>query len=261
MKLKKLDMRGFSHDVVLVLFIAIFAIGGVAYLVASHAASCTPTPTQPGNAQPYTATPTYIIKGSTPSGCQSVSGPVTGPPLAQGEQLSIPPARRPAQYLHLCSTGNPGGALTYFVTQGTPNCLPNTTFQYDYAPSVPGTLYSIACETTSGTSLRYVYISTTESCPSGTVPQIPAPGEQLSIPPARRPAQYIHLCTVANGTQINYVSQGTPNCLTGDTFRYDYAPTVTGTVYNTACSTTSGTYLRYIYISASRKCPTGTIAS
>ena len=41
MKLKKLDLHGFAHDVVLVAFVAVFAIAGVGYLVASRAA--TPT--------------------------------------------------------------------------------------------------------------------------------------------------------------------------------------------------------------------------
>lgn len=40
MKRKKLDARGFSHDILIVLFVVIFAIAGVAYLVASHADSC-----------------------------------------------------------------------------------------------------------------------------------------------------------------------------------------------------------------------------
>lgn len=39
MKIKKLDARGFSHDVILVGFVVIFAIAGVGYIVASHAAS------------------------------------------------------------------------------------------------------------------------------------------------------------------------------------------------------------------------------
>jgi len=44
MKLKKLNTRGFSHDTVLLAIVVIFAIGGVGYLVASHAA--TPCNTQ-----------------------------------------------------------------------------------------------------------------------------------------------------------------------------------------------------------------------
>jgi hypothetical protein len=37
MKLKKLNSQGFSHDVIAILFVAVFAIGGVGYLVGTHA--------------------------------------------------------------------------------------------------------------------------------------------------------------------------------------------------------------------------------
>jgi len=37
MRLRKIDNRGFSHIIVGVAFAVIFAIGGVVYLVASHA--------------------------------------------------------------------------------------------------------------------------------------------------------------------------------------------------------------------------------
>ncbi len=47
MTFKKLNARGFSHDIVMVLFVMIFAIVGVGYLVASHAATST---------TPYTST-------------------------------------------------------------------------------------------------------------------------------------------------------------------------------------------------------------
>lgn len=57
MKLKKLNTCGFSHDIVFVLFILIFAIAGIGYLIASHAS--TPMPTfiylatdQPASVQP-----------------------------------------------------------------------------------------------------------------------------------------------------------------------------------------------------------------
>lgn len=43
MKIKKLDMRGLSHDLMIVAFVVVFAIAGVAYLVASHADSCSPS--------------------------------------------------------------------------------------------------------------------------------------------------------------------------------------------------------------------------
>lgn len=37
LKLRKLNTRGFSHDITLVVFVAIFAIAGVGYMVASYA--------------------------------------------------------------------------------------------------------------------------------------------------------------------------------------------------------------------------------
>jgi hypothetical protein len=40
MKLKKLNAKGFSHEILLVAFVVIFAVAGVAYIVASHADSC-----------------------------------------------------------------------------------------------------------------------------------------------------------------------------------------------------------------------------
>jgi len=43
MKLKKLNMRGFSHDLVLVAFIVVIAVVGVGFLVVSHADSCAQT--------------------------------------------------------------------------------------------------------------------------------------------------------------------------------------------------------------------------
>jgi hypothetical protein len=57
-KLKKLNARGFSHDILLVLFVVIFAIAGVAYLVASHASTATPTFTYLALDQPASVQPT-----------------------------------------------------------------------------------------------------------------------------------------------------------------------------------------------------------
>jgi hypothetical protein len=42
MKLMKLNARGFSHEIVLVMLVVIVGIGGSAYLVLSHADSCAP---------------------------------------------------------------------------------------------------------------------------------------------------------------------------------------------------------------------------
>ena len=85
---------------------------------------------------------------------------------SSGEQLSLPPQRRPAQYLHLCLAGG-----TYYVTQGTPDCLAGGTFQYDYAPTVPGTAYNVPCATTTtdtASLVRLIYIASGAICPAGT---------------------------------------------------------------------------------------------
>src|SRR4051794_31434566 len=39
MKIQRLSSKGFSHHVMLLAFVVIFAVAGVGYLVASHAAS------------------------------------------------------------------------------------------------------------------------------------------------------------------------------------------------------------------------------
>jgi peptidoglycan hydrolase-like protein with peptidoglycan-binding domain len=50
MKLTKLNNKGFSHHAILAIFVVVFAIAGVAYLVASHANSiqCTSIPIKQG---------------------------------------------------------------------------------------------------------------------------------------------------------------------------------------------------------------------
>lgn len=50
--MKKLNSRGFSHDIVLALFVIIFAIAGIAYLVASHAAPSSKNSTPPPGTVP-----------------------------------------------------------------------------------------------------------------------------------------------------------------------------------------------------------------
>jgi hypothetical protein len=260
MKHKKLDMRGFSHDIALVAFVVIFAISGVAYLVASRAASCTPVKPGPG--------PVLRSEGAVSStadtSCQPASGPTSSPvstPAASGEQLSIPPQRRPAQYVHVCV--NKKATVTY-VTQGTPNCLPGDTFQFNYGPNVAGTVYNVPCKTTKTNSLRYAYISAGKACPTGTtrVATTTVSGERLSQPPQRRPAQYVHVCGIGKTV---YVTQGTPNCLAGGVFQFNYAPSVPGTYYNVPCATTNGNSsssspLRYAYISSGEVCPRGTVS-
>jgi hypothetical protein len=59
MKLKKLNTKGFSHDIVIVLFVIIFAIAGVGYLVASHATTPAPVFTYLANHPQSSLQPTY----------------------------------------------------------------------------------------------------------------------------------------------------------------------------------------------------------
>ena len=234
-QLRKLNARGFSHDIGIVVFAVIFAIVGVGYLVATHADSnCKVTE----------------ALGSQPV-CNPASGPVSSP-VGTGEQLSIPPQRRPAQYVHVCYQGN-----NVYVTQGSPNCLLGDAFKFDYGPTVAGTVYSIPCKTTKADPFRYVYISSGEVCPGGTWRVALAAGEQLSQPPARRPAQYVHVCYQGNDI---YVTQGSPNCLAGGTFKFDYGPTVAGTYYSVPCYNINGLSVRYVYISSFEACPSGTVA-
>ena len=83
--MKKLDMRGITHDILLVAFVAIFAIAGVAYLVASHADPCLKRGNVPITAASAPAsgscTNTYI--GCTISGLprQGVYGQIVRPQL------------------------------------------------------------------------------------------------------------------------------------------------------------------------------------
>jgi|GEM_PF-3665066 len=89
--------------------------------------------------------------------------PGTAPTLAGGEQLSKPPQKRPPQYVHVCNVGS-----IQYVSQGSPNCLPGGSFAFDYGPTVARTVYSTPCYNLTGSVIRLVYISSSESCPSGT---------------------------------------------------------------------------------------------
>ncbi|MGC1177263.1 MAG: hypothetical protein WA843_04290 [Candidatus Saccharimonadales bacterium] len=62
--MKKLDMRGVAHDVIIIAFVAIFAIAGVAYLVASHADSCSPVSGDRPNVNSSTQQDTPTISGT-----------------------------------------------------------------------------------------------------------------------------------------------------------------------------------------------------
>jgi hypothetical protein len=82
MKLKKLNARGFSHDIIIVLFVVIFAIAGVGYLVASHADnSCSPTSGPSSSATSDTVSDPTSDASSSPV-CQPTSSPTSTPTSA-----------------------------------------------------------------------------------------------------------------------------------------------------------------------------------
>lgn len=93
----------------------------------------------------------------------SKSAPSPTTIAGSNEQLNNAGERRPTQYTHRCTTTDG----KEYVAQGDPQCLGNDTYKGDYSTSAAGTVYSSPCKTTSG-ELRYVYISTDESCPDGT---------------------------------------------------------------------------------------------
>ncbi len=175
------------------------------------------------------------------------------------EQLSIPPQRRPAQYLSLCGVGKTG-----YVSDGTSNCWAGGSLLENYAPSVPGTYYNVPCVSVSSNSTadRFVYIASGEVCPGQTtaVPLQLLTGEQLSFPPARRPASYLTQCSAGN---ITYVSLN--SCvyrLANTAYQFTYIPPVAGTYYSVPCATvTQGGLFRYLYISSSETCPADTFGN
>jgi len=175
------------------------------------------------------------------------------------EQLSIPPQRRPAQYLSLCEVGKTG-----YVSDGTSNCWAGGSLLENYAPSVPGTYYNVPCVSVSSNSTadRFVYVASGEVCPGQTtaVPLQLLTGEQLSFPPARRPASYLTQCSAGN---ITYVSLN--SCvyrLANTVYQFTYIPPVAGTYYSVPCATvTQGGLLRYLYVSAAESCPADTFGN
>lgn len=179
---------------------------------------------------------------------------------SSGEQLSIPPARRPVQYVHLCASDS-----TYYVTQGAVTCWAGGSFIENYPSSVPGTYYDLPCvsSSTSPTATRFAYISSNESCPAGTtrVPSTLASGEQLSIPPARRPAQYLHVCTSSVSSIYVTLESSSTACTFGGNFVQNYPSSVPGTVQNMACAAISGSTMRYAYIQSGESCPSGTFTT
>jgi prepilin-type N-terminal cleavage/methylation domain-containing protein len=86
-------------------------------------------------------------------------------------------------------------------------------------------------------------------------PSTQSGGEQLSTKGMTRPSQYLQICATASN--IEYVTQGSPQCLGTDTYEGSYSPGVPGTLFSSPCQTTGGT-VRYVYISENESCPDST---
>ena len=120
------------------------------------------------NAMPRTSQTTSSSTQQSTAPIKETSSPgiklgSSGNLVSTGEVLNMQGQRRPPQYVHICDTS----AGIEYVTQGSPKCLAGDTYKSDYAPSVPGSLYSSPCKTTSG-GVRYVYVANDETCPDGT---------------------------------------------------------------------------------------------
>jgi hypothetical protein len=70
MRLKKLNARGFSHDIMIVAVVVVFAVCGVGYMVASHADDCTPV------------SGAVTAPVTTTTNCTPASSPVSSPSVA-----------------------------------------------------------------------------------------------------------------------------------------------------------------------------------
>jgi cytoskeletal protein RodZ len=76
--MKKLNARGFTHSIVMAAFVAIFAIAGVGYLVASHADSvCSSSSSQTVNGVAQPATSSSSCNSSNCSTTTTVNGQTT----------------------------------------------------------------------------------------------------------------------------------------------------------------------------------------
>jgi hypothetical protein len=221
------------------------------YVIAFNSVGTKGQQSPPSNTTTATTKAVTVVTPPTPP-----SPPRT---TSAAEQLSIPPQRRPVQYLGLCEVGKTG-----YVSSGTSNCWAGGTLLENYSPSVPGTYYDIPCVQVNANSAadRFVYIASGEVCPAATtaIPLQLLNGERVSFPPATRPASYLTVCEAGN---IIYVALSScvyriPNTV----YEFTYTPPQPGTYYSVPCATvTQGGLLRYLYVSNGESCPANTFGN
>ncbi len=112
MKTKKLNQIGFSHDLVLVLFLLIFAIAGVGYIVASHADS----PAVPKSVKAYSEAKQSVFDPHKPTSAAIASA---GPALSK--QFTAAGYRAPAGYHYVQGFENTrASGVSAYITVGDP---------------------------------------------------------------------------------------------------------------------------------------------
>lgn len=206
MKIKKLDARGFSHDLVIVAFVVIFAIAGVGYLVASHADTC-----------PAVSGAASDAASNTSSGsCPPASGAVSSPTLVGSCTLNGVPANPTSgQQLAPTVTFTNSGSQSIAVNAtgsgdvfGDNNAKSNsfsspvaaTTLQSGRAATVDtGLHYTVGYSSTTARKVTFTVINTTPffSCSAtATLPAAPV-GTPAPPPPSKPPVKLAGACSIS----------------------------------------------------------------
>ena len=181
--MNKLNARGFSHELLIVIFVVLFAVVATAYLVASHANPlCTPV-TGPVTG-PVSGRVTRPATGPV-SGYCPVSGPVSGPPTAHislnkaiylvGDPVIVTWS---SSNTTACFTSGTWGGLTVASTG-------NITRYHDTASA--GTLnYSVTCRANSGNAAAATALAKVvgapvvlATCAISGVPASPSSGQTV----------------------------------------------------------------------------------
>lgn len=172
MKLTKLNNRGFSHEILAVFFVVIFAIVGVGYLVMSHATTTAYTNTNQWGSFRYvlgTGTTTPLTHANTSNLTLQFNKGVSGyhPSDVAMYQLTLP-ASTTASSLTMNVSYSNGGYDTAFVATGTPS---NRVWKVDTKANVTG--QNVTLPLSGSPTVIYFGISATGSQGgvSGTFPQ------------------------------------------------------------------------------------------
>lgn len=195
--------------------------------------------------------------------CEAVSSPVTNPIPSPTVTITTPANQSKVSGTIAVSAltsdaDTTAHASVQLTIDGIITKLPNgaSTSPYSYAwntTTVPDGQHALRYIVTYTDGLRSASTATAQV----NVTVSNGPGEQLSFPPQRRPAQYVHACLFQ--TKTIYVTQGLPKCLGNDAWKYDFQSTAPGLTYNVPCKVNS-TLTRYVYIAQGATCPGGTTA-